>query len=465
MEGLKSACSALPGRCGSLILALGGANPAIVPELGELAAEIKQCTSKSAVKVAVKNEIDTERGEAVTSLEAQSFQQPRGAFAVEILEQRDGLCLVSKTTQYLIPRDNIIRCIELPVPQQASRLLFVLREKLPVGKSFCSCLLMTLKPSPKSKELSIKLEKQAYTDTPSAAWRKALGTLKSPLNVDEPSSQYFSGSRGNAALKCYHSVNDGYLFPLPSGVAFIQKPTLFLSNQDIERIELGRQAQGGARNFDVNIQMVDGTAHEIRMIEKEEMGPLSAYVLKTGVNDEKKKKKNVAQMSSNGSENGKTKVDGDDNAADDDDESDDDKEDSDFSSSGVSDDEYDGEKQGSGDDDSDEQDDESEESESDRDSDIDDGDIDLTKMPVKDEDEKSVSSIVERMKKRRRRGEEPQGAPKSSSSSSSSSALQQPVASSSLSSSSLAPKVEENDTATESEGEEEASQMVKKQKT
>jgi hypothetical protein len=41
-------------------------------------------------------------------------------------------------------------------------------------------------------------------------------------------------------LAATHKVNPGFMFPLKSGLAFLERPALFMPADDVTRVELGR---------------------------------------------------------------------------------------------------------------------------------------------------------------------------------------------------------------------------------
>ena len=405
---LEAVAEALAGWC---------AEAAIKAEPGAAAAA-PAATAAPAPAPAVKAE---RASPAWCTLAAQSFVVPRGSFDVALLS--DGsVALESKAQTLLVPAGGISCALELPLPNQDGvRVLLALREPLAVGKQSLSALLLTPKPSPKSKQLSCVVAGVAggagdvLSDEPVAVWERVLAMLPKPVRLGKPAPEVFKSSKGKHGLPCYHGVEDGFLFPLKEGMVFIHRPTLFLPTAQIARIDLSRGASGfghGARNFDFVIETVDGDQHVIKMVEKEEYGCIMGYVERARINDPKRARAGVAGGEGGDAHDG-------DQAQGEGEEEEEDEDDSSFadsSSEGGGAQEGEGavegdagEHDGSGGDEDEEEEEEEEEeddddsdesSDEDRESDIDDDDVDLS-APLKRDNEITLG-IIETVRKRRR---------------------------------------------------------------
>ncbi len=388
--------------CQELIIQLAQNNAHLIDDLFIITKAFQNQLKKYAqsnINTSSSQYTSIKRPQASCTIHGQNFQQPRGLFSVD-LSTDDDLVLVNKDgiVKYLIKRTDLKFCMELPVIQQSSRLLFALRNPISVGKSACSCILVTPKPSPKSKELHTKIGNESISEAPLVVWKKVFEYMKIPLIVEEPRDDVFKSSVGQAGLKCYYAVNDGFLFPIKQGLVFIQKPTIFMPREMIERVEVERKAAVGSRNFDIIVFMKSGETHEIRMLERSELGPIASYIDTMGFNKIKRVSDyGESGMSLDANRNG--------TVVDDFDES----EDSDFSLDIVknkSKNSENGSREGT--------DDECEfdngsESESDRESDIDVDDINFSGEPMEAENsqidkgsEDGTSSLILRMKNNRR---------------------------------------------------------------
>ncbi|GBG24689.1 FACT complex subunit Ssrp1 [Hondaea fermentalgiana] len=251
-------------------------------------------TAAAAASSAASQAPEKERVSGWCTITGQSFQVPRGNLDVELLE--DGsIGLHSKSVNIVLPPNGIEFAYELPsLNSAASTIILRLHEAVPVGKSEARTLLLTPKPSPKSKLLHVDLRKpapgnptlgDAVEEEPIQAWRMLLASMTPAVVIREPDPAYFRSNQGKTAVKCYHNVKDGVLYPLPDGIAFVRSPTLFLNLPEIDHVDLQREVSGATRNFDLNIVMKEGTTHEIRMIERDEFDAISAYVARTHIND------------------------------------------------------------------------------------------------------------------------------------------------------------------------------------
>mmetsp|Transcript_6059 Transcript_6059/g.11280 ORF Transcript_6059/g.11280 Transcript_6059/m.11280 type:complete len:482 (-) Transcript_6059:151-1596(-) len=384
--------------CGQLLVQIGERHPDSIEDLVQVAKLVAaQNQSSLAAKVsAAKGDaagsLEMEVGSGWCVLEGQSFQTPRGKFSVEF-GPSDELLLHGKTP-LKIERENIMLVSEIQLPNEASpRLLIPLRTPVAYGKAELKCLLVTPKPDPKSKQLSSTIRGKEISGTPLSVWRSGFEAMSQPIHIASQSENTFKSSRGKFAIPCYIGVNDGHLLPLSSGVAFVQKPTLFVPLEDIERIELGRQASGGARNFDLTISLSDGAEHQVSNLEKDEMTPISEFVSKFRIN-EPKPSNGKKVVSGNADEMEGDEEEPENSSSDDDSDFSDDEGPAKKKRKGT------GEESGTESEGEDSESGESDSSGSDRDSDIDDEDIDLNKEYSMDNSE----SIADVIRSRRRAG-------------------------------------------------------------
>merc|ERR1719473_1846823 len=91
---------------------------------------------------------------------------------------------------------------------------------------------------------------------------KALG-----LPLERPSSIDFKSWDGHPCVKCHVNTNDGLLFFMPSGLAFVDKPATFISCSSITKIdifatmkyiELEVTLQGITGEKTISFSMIDG---------------------------------------------------------------------------------------------------------------------------------------------------------------------------------------------------------------
>ena len=98
-------------------------------------------------------------------------------------------------------------------------------------------------------------------------------------NVLRPSREAFvSCTTNQSAISCYFKVDDGLLYPMKSGLLFLQKPIMFIPRDRIDEIMFGRGGSSSTRTVDLSVSMTDGSAPvEFRMISREEQQALRDY--------------------------------------------------------------------------------------------------------------------------------------------------------------------------------------------
>jgi len=226
-------------------------------------------------------------------LPQQSFTTPRGKFDVEFLPNGNSIVLHNKSISYRCTLSGAICLPSLVLNATKPKVLLLLETPLSIGKQTTKCLLFTPTPSDsKLNSLQVTTTKispnaripmgSTLEDTPLELFEAAL-IASTSFSMEHPSA--FKSSEGKSGIKCYDGVNDGVLYPLANGVAFIQKPLKFLHKTEIENIEMDRSCSSGTRNFDLNINMKDGVCHQMRMIEQAELDFISAFVESSKINE------------------------------------------------------------------------------------------------------------------------------------------------------------------------------------
>ena len=103
------------------------------------------------------------------------------------------------------------------------------------------------------------------------------GDPANPLPLVRADKSVFCSSTGTSAIKCYHGVHDGLLYPLPNGILFMKKPFIFIAAETIGEFVFGRGGSAVGRTVDVVITTDAGAVHEFGMIDKVETEPLRRY--------------------------------------------------------------------------------------------------------------------------------------------------------------------------------------------
>jgi structure-specific recognition protein 1 len=97
----------------------------------------------------------------------------------------------------------------------------------------------------------------------------------------------FSSHYNAAGLKCSMKANEGLLYPLQEQLVFIPKPTLVMPYSDIASVTFMRINGGGVgassgRTFDLKVSLKRGGEVVFGGLNKEEFGPLEAYLKANG---------------------------------------------------------------------------------------------------------------------------------------------------------------------------------------
>ena len=100
--------------------------------------------------------------------------------------------------------------------------------------------------------------------------------LPGPPRTTDP--VFFKSSRDSPVVKCYVGVNDGILYPLPDGIFFLGRPYTFVSLDEMAGLECAKGGSGRTLDLIVSVHDDGEPPHVFGMIEKEEHGPLTAYV-------------------------------------------------------------------------------------------------------------------------------------------------------------------------------------------
>jgi len=105
---------------------------------------------------------------------------------------------------------------------------------------------------------------------------------KSPLVTSDPG--VFQSSNGNPAVRCYHKVNEGYLYPLSSGWLFSGKPVVFISRESVVDATIGGSA---LKTVEVKIKYSNLSKKcasiEYGMISREEVPFLKKYITNSSI--------------------------------------------------------------------------------------------------------------------------------------------------------------------------------------
>lgn len=77
-------------------------------------------------------------------------------------------------------------------------------------------------------------------------------------------------------------VSSGFLFPLATAFAFLERPALFVPHASVARVEMIR-ANGVSSTFDVVLELQGGERLEFGQIDRAELGRVQSYMARTGL--------------------------------------------------------------------------------------------------------------------------------------------------------------------------------------
>ncbi|KAL4440362.1 hypothetical protein ABPG75_003363 [Micractinium tetrahymenae] len=111
---------------------------------------------------------------------------------------------------------------------------------------------------------------------------QALGVVPggpAPASFVSPDPQYFQSAAAAAGVKAHVKAREGFLYPLPSALCFLEAPQLFIPHSRIASIELMR-AGGTSSTFDLVVHLRGGHTQEFGMLSRSEVGGIEVYIRK-----------------------------------------------------------------------------------------------------------------------------------------------------------------------------------------
>ncbi|KAI7835920.1 hypothetical protein COHA_010181 [Chlorella ohadii] len=111
---------------------------------------------------------------------------------------------------------------------------------------------------------------------------QALGAV--PNGVDptcfvSPDAAYFQSANKAAGVRAHVKAKDGFLYPLPTALCFLDSPAVFLSHSAIRSVELMR-AGGASSTFDMVLHLKSGKQQEFTFIARQEAPAIEDYLRK-----------------------------------------------------------------------------------------------------------------------------------------------------------------------------------------
>ena len=236
-----------------------------------------------------------------------SFSTPRGKFECKLLG--DGRCVLEQrtpkgVTAYAVRPQHVRRAMRLDVgdSNNTTHLMVAIdpNHALVAGKQKMQTLLTQVRgkdapatvqfldangPCPGRDVYEARLRDQDGAPNPANAMA-ALVELFFGLCADgkrcavPKTDRVFAGVGGRGCVKANHKFNQGHLFMFDDGLAFAERPALWLPWEDVADLQLQR-ADGGSGTFDLKVTPEGGEPpHEFANVSREELEEVRRYLAK-----------------------------------------------------------------------------------------------------------------------------------------------------------------------------------------
>ncbi|KAK9861845.1 hypothetical protein WJX84_006131 [Apatococcus fuscideae] len=112
---------------------------------------------------------------------------------------------------------------------------------------------------------------------------KILGAIGvQPAAFIAPSQSIFRSSTGHNCVEAIVKVNQGFLFPMPQHLLFLERPQIFIPLADIKAVDFAR-ASGMSQTFDLHVHLAESGLQEFSHIPQAEASSLQQYMTNRGI--------------------------------------------------------------------------------------------------------------------------------------------------------------------------------------
>ena len=310
-------------QCGPKVLKIASKIPQDhIDDVTEIVRLIMNDSKPKSAKTTTTSSEGPSRGEkGICMLPPMSFVAPRGKFDMEFCDDMIVLHKCQKDDlRVVVPYDKVVRVLCVPKQDRYKTKkghvwVLELSEGAKFRKQTLKYIIFEIVTKQKKdfEQLSVNVSRAAGNGS------IGVGTLLNTLpllceslitklvlpssstnNVLRPSREAFvSCTTNQSAISCYFKVDDGLLYPMKSGLLFLQKPIMFIPRDRIDEIMFGRGGSSSTRTVDLSVSMTDGSDPvEFRMISREEQQALRDYAqILMRLRDREKKKKNDSTKS------------------------------------------------------------------------------------------------------------------------------------------------------------------------
>ena len=240
-----------------------------------------------------------------------SFSTPRGKFECKLLS--DGRCVLEQrtpkgVTAYAVRPEHVRRVMRLDIGDSNNTTYLMVaidpNHALVAGKQKMQTLLAQVRgkdapatiqfldangPCPGRDVYEARLRDQppGRDGAPNPAGAMAalvelfFGLCAASKRCAVPKTdRVFAGVGGRGCVKANHKFNQGHLFMFDDGLAFAERPALWLPWEDVADLQLQR-ADGGSGTFDLRVTPEGGEPpHEFANVSREELEEVQRYLAK-----------------------------------------------------------------------------------------------------------------------------------------------------------------------------------------
>ena len=195
-----------------------------------------------------------------------SFVQPRGKFDVHVTDTALVLTSTGKqSSTTLVPFACLGLLVAVPDVNRKDRCILLgllpTAASVAVGKTTLRQLLLKIDTTRKTTDpKAIRLPQPTrYALTHTTVADQLLTVLRQycpRVSVVTPQFDTFKSTAAATSISCYHGTNDGQLYPLSTGLLFIQRPVVWVALETVDGIEVRRS--GGGKVFDLKVGVKRG---------------------------------------------------------------------------------------------------------------------------------------------------------------------------------------------------------------
>lgn len=201
-------------------------------------------------------------GDAIISFQDVFFTTPRGRYDIDIY--KSSIRLRGKTYEYKLQHRQIQRIFSLPKADDIHHLMVLsIEPPLRQGQTSYPYLVLQFQKDEET-EVQLNIEEEEFESLYKDKLRKQYDAkthvvlshvLKGLVGRKVTVPGEYKSKYDQCAVSCSFKANEGHLYPLDTAFMFLTKPTLYISFQDINSVNISRAGQTttSSRTFDLEI--------------------------------------------------------------------------------------------------------------------------------------------------------------------------------------------------------------------